>query len=200
VTKLARVPRIGVATRTSSPEALVDADLDTLVTALYVKIECATKLCWPGWRWETVHRPAVVAAGWSWRQPNPGVAGEGRSSLDKVASYRSSAQAGDSLAVAGAAAVHCAMGVQVGFHGGSSRFRWPSSLVLAPEGPRTSNCPRRQAAFLHVREHTARPSAGGQYRHRSLWSNVGIRGRSPTDMNPPRSSPAGGVGATHATQ
>src|SRR5258707_11437822 len=35
----ARVPRIGVATQTSSPEALVDADLDTLVTALYVKID-----------------------------------------------------------------------------------------------------------------------------------------------------------------
>jgi hypothetical protein len=33
------VPKIGVATQTSSPEALVDADLDTLVTALYVKIE-----------------------------------------------------------------------------------------------------------------------------------------------------------------
>jgi len=33
------VSRIGVATRTSSLEALVDADLDTLVTALYVKID-----------------------------------------------------------------------------------------------------------------------------------------------------------------
>ena len=31
--------KIGVATQTSSPEALVDADLDTLVTALYVKID-----------------------------------------------------------------------------------------------------------------------------------------------------------------
>jgi len=30
--------------------------------------------------------PLVVAAGWSWRQPEPGVAGEGGSSLDKVAS------------------------------------------------------------------------------------------------------------------
>jgi Transposase DDE domain len=35
------VPKIGVATQTSSPEALVDADLDTLVTALYVKIDDA---------------------------------------------------------------------------------------------------------------------------------------------------------------
>ena len=33
------MPKIGVATQTSSPEALVDADLDTLVTALYVKID-----------------------------------------------------------------------------------------------------------------------------------------------------------------
>ena len=47
---VARVPRIGVATQAPSPEALVDADLDTLVTALYVRIECATKFCWPGWR------------------------------------------------------------------------------------------------------------------------------------------------------
>ena len=39
VTKMARVPRIGVAYPTSSVEALVDADLDTLVTALYVKID-----------------------------------------------------------------------------------------------------------------------------------------------------------------
>jgi hypothetical protein len=35
------VSKIGVATQTSSPEALVDADLDTLVTALYVKIDDA---------------------------------------------------------------------------------------------------------------------------------------------------------------
>jgi len=27
----------------------------------------------------------VAAAGWSWRQPDPGVAGKGGSSLDKVA-------------------------------------------------------------------------------------------------------------------
>jgi Transposase DDE domain len=33
------VSKIGVATRTLSPEALVDADLDTLVTALYVRID-----------------------------------------------------------------------------------------------------------------------------------------------------------------
>jgi hypothetical protein len=33
------VPKIGVANPTSSLEALVDADLDTLVTALYVKID-----------------------------------------------------------------------------------------------------------------------------------------------------------------
>jgi hypothetical protein len=39
MTDEARVSRIGVATRTSSLEALVDADLDTLVTALYVKID-----------------------------------------------------------------------------------------------------------------------------------------------------------------
>jgi hypothetical protein len=32
------------------------------------------------------HRPAVVAVGCSWRQPEPGVAGEGGSSLDKVGS------------------------------------------------------------------------------------------------------------------
>src|ERR1035441_5975209 len=49
------------------------------------------------------------------------------------ADARSSAQAGDSLAVRRTGAVHCAMGVQVGFHGGSSRFRGPSGLVLAPE-------------------------------------------------------------------
>jgi hypothetical protein len=39
VTKRARVSKIGVAYPTSSLEALVDADLDTLVTALYVKID-----------------------------------------------------------------------------------------------------------------------------------------------------------------
>ncbi|HCU95194.1 MAG TPA: hypothetical protein DHU96_21785 [Actinobacteria bacterium] len=39
MTELARVPRIGVAYPMSSLEALVDADLDTLVTALYVKID-----------------------------------------------------------------------------------------------------------------------------------------------------------------
>jgi hypothetical protein len=33
------VPKIGVATQTSSLEALVDADLDTLATALYVRID-----------------------------------------------------------------------------------------------------------------------------------------------------------------
>jgi hypothetical protein len=33
------VSKIGVANPTPSPEALVDADLDTLVTALYVKID-----------------------------------------------------------------------------------------------------------------------------------------------------------------
>jgi hypothetical protein len=37
--KRARVSRIGVAYPTLSLEALVDADLDTLVTALYVKID-----------------------------------------------------------------------------------------------------------------------------------------------------------------
>ena len=39
LTERARVPKIGVATPTLSLEALVDADLDTLVTALYVKID-----------------------------------------------------------------------------------------------------------------------------------------------------------------
>jgi hypothetical protein len=39
VTERARVPRIGVAYPTLSLEAFVDADLDTLVTALYVKID-----------------------------------------------------------------------------------------------------------------------------------------------------------------
>ena len=34
---------------------------------------------------EDRHRLAVAAAGWSWRQPDPGIAGEGGSSLDKVA-------------------------------------------------------------------------------------------------------------------
>jgi hypothetical protein len=34
-----RVPKIGVATQTSSLEALMDAGLDTLATALYVRIE-----------------------------------------------------------------------------------------------------------------------------------------------------------------
>lgn len=33
------MPKIDVATRTSSPEALVDAALDTLLTAFYVKID-----------------------------------------------------------------------------------------------------------------------------------------------------------------
>jgi len=35
-----------------------------------------------------LRRPAVVAVGWSWRQPFPGVAGEGGSSLDKVGTVR----------------------------------------------------------------------------------------------------------------
>src|SRR5438105_5611524 len=39
LTEWARVPKIGVANPTLSLEALVDADLDTLVTALYVKID-----------------------------------------------------------------------------------------------------------------------------------------------------------------
>jgi len=34
-----------------------------------------------------------------------------------------------------------AMGVQVGFHGGLSRLRRPSSLALAPEPLRTSSLP-----------------------------------------------------------
>lgn len=55
-------------------------------------------------------------------------------------------------------------GVQAGFHGGSSRFRGQSGLILAPESLRTISCPRQRATFLHVREHTARPSAGDQHR------------------------------------
>jgi hypothetical protein len=39
MTKRAGVPRIGVAYPTPSLEALVDTNLDTLVTALYVKID-----------------------------------------------------------------------------------------------------------------------------------------------------------------
>jgi len=31
-------------------DRFVETSLDTLVIALYVKIECATMLCWPGWR------------------------------------------------------------------------------------------------------------------------------------------------------
>jgi PAS domain-containing protein len=41
----------------------------------------------------------------------------------------------------------------------------PAPLTV-DSGPAAA--PRRQAAFLHVRGHTARPSAGDQYRHRSL--------------------------------
>ena len=53
-----RVPKIGVATQTSSLEALVDADLDTLATALYVRIDDLLK-AWPQWApW----RPAVGIA------------------------------------------------------------------------------------------------------------------------------------------
>src|SRR5579859_4858977 len=37
--KQQRVPKIGVATQTPSPEALVDADLDTLATALYARTD-----------------------------------------------------------------------------------------------------------------------------------------------------------------
>jgi hypothetical protein len=43
--------------------SFVKTNLDTLVIALYVKIECATRFCWAGWRWKTVYRAAVVAAG-----------------------------------------------------------------------------------------------------------------------------------------
>ena len=63
----------------------------------------------------------------------------------------------------------CTMEVQVGFQGGSSPFRWPSSLVMAPasdSGPASALDGRQ--AFLHVRGHTARPSAGDQSRRRSL--------------------------------
>jgi len=35
-----------------------------------------------------LHRLAVAAAGWSWRQPEPGNAGEGGSSRDKVRTVR----------------------------------------------------------------------------------------------------------------
>jgi len=37
---------------------------------------------------EDLDLSAVVAAGWSWRQPEPRVGGEGGSSLGKVASSR----------------------------------------------------------------------------------------------------------------
>jgi len=37
---------------------------------------------------ERPRRLAVVAAGWSWRQPDPGIAGEGESSRDKVRSVQ----------------------------------------------------------------------------------------------------------------
>ena len=39
LTERARVPKIGVANPTSSLEALVDADLDTLATALYARAD-----------------------------------------------------------------------------------------------------------------------------------------------------------------
>ena len=61
---------------------------------------------------------------------------------------------------------HCAMGVQVSFMGvgvgsaGRQAWLWPLESI------RTSSCPRRQAAFLHVRGHTARPSAADQLRRR----------------------------------
>ena len=57
------------------------------------------------------------------------------------------------------------------WHGGSSWFLWgfesfrgQSGVILAPESLRTIGCPRQQAAFPHVREHTARPSAVEQRR------------------------------------
>src|ERR1019366_3946994 len=46
---------------------------------------------------------------------------------------QSSAKADDSLAATPHRGRSLRHGVQVGFHGGSSRFRGPSSLVLAPE-------------------------------------------------------------------
>jgi len=36
---------------------------------LWPSFRCATRRCWFGWRWETVHLLAVVAAGWSWGKP-----------------------------------------------------------------------------------------------------------------------------------
>jgi hypothetical protein len=51
---------------------------------LRVFFECATGRCLSGWGRDTAHCPAIVAAGQSWRKPDPGVAGKGGSSLDKV--------------------------------------------------------------------------------------------------------------------
>jgi Transposase DDE domain len=52
------VPRIGVANPTSNPEVLVDADLDTLATALYVRADDLLKACPEQVPW----RPAVGIA------------------------------------------------------------------------------------------------------------------------------------------
>jgi hypothetical protein len=55
------------------------------------------------------------------------------------ADARPSARAGNSLAVRRTATIDCAMGVQVGFHGGSRRFRSRPGLLLAPDRLQTSS-------------------------------------------------------------
>jgi Transposase DDE domain len=59
-----RVPILGVATQTSSLEALVDADLDTLATALYVRIDDLLKESpqWAPWRPPVGIAPALSDA------------------------------------------------------------------------------------------------------------------------------------------
>jgi hypothetical protein len=100
------------------------------------------------------------------------------------ADARSSAQAGDSLAVRRTAAAHCAMGVQVGFHGGSSWFRWPSSLVLAPEGLQTSSCLDGRQRFCTsegIQPVRLLEINIGTVAYRAMW---GYGVDPPADMNP----------------
>src|SRR5207245_10902276 len=74
----ARVSRIGVAYPTSSLEALVDADLDTLVTALYVKIgDMLVKDRRPG-RHARLSQPELVCLAAA--QARPGAPSEHRQS------------------------------------------------------------------------------------------------------------------------
>jgi hypothetical protein len=80
------------------------------------------------------------------------------------ADARSGAQTGDSLAVRRTAAAHCAMGVQVGFHGGSSRFRGRPAWLwsLSDSGP---------AAALDGRQHFC--TSEGMRPVRLLEINIG---------------------------